>query len=412
MGISTNASSSAARNYALALAITSTSPLGAPASRGRSALVFGGKVSLDTKRFDTDVPWRLLEIVQQITGTDGKPQWWRKPGVYQNLNTMFEGTLAAARPDADRAHQKLMYAGSACRGGAYDDARRLFDEIGDEVGEEVGEEKFLTSFWWPLARARGEVYAATGPLGEQVGRAEALYLAGNVNQALPLFQEALVSATDEEVVAYLRDRVVTLRIEVGLSGDDWVDMMPDEGMAGWQRVEHRGIWTLEPDGSLAGTATRSGALIACNARIEGNFEMRGEIEFPPPPHRSTGGVVPFIRNPGWRISSMWTPFWIDTSTSRANMSYGFYAPKQEKEVTLKQTNTFLIHVWDKRATVYLNGELVFADYELDFLPDYLPQLKGQVGLGAWHVNQFEAPTLYRNVQIRRLTTRPTPQRTE
>ncbi len=148
-------------------------------------------------------------MTEEANTAFGEPQWWRKPGVYQNLKTMFEGILAAPRPDVDRAYQKLLYAGSAWRGGAYDDARRLFDEIGDQRAEE----RFWTFFGCPLARARGEVYAATGPLGEQVGRAEALYLAGNVNQALTLFQEALVSATDEEVVTYLRDRAVALRIE-------------------------------------------------------------------------------------------------------------------------------------------------------------------------------------------------------
>jgi len=360
-----------------------------------------GLECLNTKRFDTDVPWRLLEIVWQITGTDGEPQWWRKPGVYQNLKTMFEGILAAPRPDADRAHQKLMYAGSAWRAGAYDDARCLFDEMGDQISEA----KFLELFKWSLARSRGEVYAATGPLGEQVRRAEALWLAGNVNQALPLFQEALVSATDEEVLAYLRDRAVTLRIEADLAGDDWVDIMPGEGMAGWQPVECRGVWSMEPDGSLAGTPTGSGALIACNARIEGNFEMRGEIELPP--ERGEGGVILRIKNPGW---IGWTSLRIDAAGSRVIVGRSFYSPTQEKEVIPKQTNTFLVQVWNDRVTAYLNGELVFADYELE--PDYRPQLKGQVGLGAWHGNQFEAPTLYRNVQIRRLTTRPTPQQTE
>ena len=95
------------------------------------------------------------------------------------------------------------------------------------------------------------------------------------------------------------------------------------------------------------------------------------------------------------------------------MGRGFSAAKQEKDVTLRQPNTFLIQVWDERATVYLNEELVFADYELE--PDHHPELKGHVGLGAWRCwfeVEREVPTLYRNVQIRRLTTRPTPQRTE
>ena len=67
-------------------------------------------------------------------------------------------------------------------------------------------------------------------------------------------------------------------------------------------------------------------------------------------------------------------------------------------------------MWGEQVIVYLNGELVFADYE--FEPTIRLPAKGQVGLGARHGKQFEVPTLYRNVQIRRLTTRPTPQRTE
>ena len=135
--------------------------------------------------------------------------------------------------------------------------------------------------------------------------------------------------------------------------------------------------------------------------------MRGEIELPP--DRGEGGVIPRIRTP---LSDMarWTTFSVDVASSRAMIGHYFKPPTQERDVSLKRTNTFLVQVWDEQVIVYLNGELLFTDYDFEDIAP-LPS-KGQVGLGARHGEQFEFPTLYRNVQIRRLTRRPTPQRTE
>jgi len=359
-----------------------------------------GLECLNTQRFDTKVPGRFVEAVWDIAEDWGTSEWWRRPDVYANLQTAFEGILAGPWPDEDLAHYKSMYAAMAWRSGHYEDARRLFDELGDQLDNAVFPERFKT----PVGLVRGQVYAATGPLGKKVQRAEALYFGGEVERALPLFEKALRSATDEEVVSYLRDRVVTLRIKVGLAQGDWVDIMPEKGLAGWQSV--RGSWNLEPDGSLAGREINDcGTLIACNAPVEGNFEIQGEIELPP--DRGEGGVIPRIKNPD-RIN--WTTFRIDVAGSQAMIGRCFYSPTEDKQIQLKPLNTFLVQVWYEQVIVYLNGELVFPDYE--FEPVIHCPAKGQVGLGARHGEQFDAPTRYRNVQIRRLTTKPVPQPSE
>jgi len=264
----------------------------------------------------------------------------------------------------------------------------------------VDEEVFSKRFLIPLTMVQGEVYGATGPAGNEIRAAEQRYLAGESDEALPLFQKALKNAKDERVIAYLHDRVFTTSTEIALDADGWVDIMPGEGLVGWRPV--RGSWTLQPDGSLAGLAVdRRSTMIVCNARIEGNFEMRGEIELPP--DRGGGGVIPHIKRPGrWN----WTTFRIDVASGRAMMGRSFYSPTEERQVKLKPINIFVVQAWDERVTVYLNGELLFTDYDFEKVAPGYP--KAQVGLGGRHGEQFEVPTLYRNVQIRRLTTKPVP----
>ena len=353
-----------------------------------------GLECLATKRFDTCVPQLLYQILLAITEEEANTEFWQRPGLYANLQTLFTGLLAEPRRVTEQTCWKSVYAAVAWRCGYPLDARPLLDELGEQVVATA----FTKDLGVPLALAKGEVLADTGPLGARVRATASLEHRGEIAAALPLFEKLAAECTDPGAVVYLQDRVIALQRENALAQGEWVDLTPSEDFAGWQKV--LGKWALTEDGAIEATPGSGGALLLCNMRVPDAYEIRVDLELPSAPSSAEGGIVVGY----WRGG---TPYWTTVGLCRdrgeARVAEQFYDAGADRKasVALQDRNQLLVQVRNYQVTVYLNGTRILSDQKMAH--GYAGPPGNQVGLGGWAWFPSAGVVRYRNLQVHRLT---------
>jgi ankyrin repeat protein len=182
-----------------------------------------GQECLDTGRFDTDVPLFYLHVLRKI-GEELDNHRWRAPfrsdSARKNLNHLFKNMLSETSlstvPQRIRTQQALVAAWS----GDYQKSRALLKKVGTKVDLESG-------FWgetlswnhrsWEAIEA--ELDAFNGANGTILAKAEDLVHDNKIQEALPLFEQAMRHHQgDANVFVYLRDRIALQHM--GKSADD------------------------------------------------------------------------------------------------------------------------------------------------------------------------------------------------
>ena len=353
-----------------------------------------GLECLATKRFDTQVPLAFYFSLINIQG-DGEMGYWKRDDVYANLKTLFEGLLNEPSRVNELAWHKSRYAAVAWRCGKYADARKLFEELGDQLDPKV-----FQPFAVDPALAKSEAYAMTCPEAEQIKQAEELYTSGKPAEALEGFEKALKCTSDKAALLYIRDRAAVVRVEQALLGDQWVSLMPPEGLLGWQRLT--GSWTLQEGSLVTGAHEPYGPTILHRSRAGTNLEFRGEVEFDPkyPPVEAT--ILVGYETAGF---TSYTTIVLDRRASEVSVRDSSFSGKLAKRAAnLKDRNSFLVQFWGTRINVLVNGEPVLMNQEINEPQHISPS--SQVGLGAHYRGATDVPVRFRNVEIRRLKSPP------
>lgn len=176
-----------------------------------------GMECLNTERFDTDVPMFYLRALREIGGDLPKNRWravFRRPGVYENLQQLFNGMLKETGRYEDRKRLLTQRALTEMWCGHYEKAKAMLEEIGEDVDLRKG-------FWGKALSWSGrgrevieaELRAFTGPYKDLLQQAESLHLTGQTSEAIPLFEQAMnAHKDDEEIFAYLRREIGVLQM--------------------------------------------------------------------------------------------------------------------------------------------------------------------------------------------------------
>src|SRR4029077_19005573 len=147
-------------------------------------------------------------------------------------------------------------------------------------------------------------------------------------------------------------------------------------------------------------------LLVNDCGVGPNFEMRGTIEFLP---GSTGEVQAGIAFgfPDWESYD-----WRSVRLRRL--------PDNRSEVTLAQhwkggpvrtvptapQNTFLVQSWRGKITVIINGQVIFQDQMIN--DGFVKDATSRVGIGAYAHEGNLFSVRYRDLEIRRINTPPSP----
>ena len=348
-----------------------------------------GAACLATKRFDTDVPQQYWKVVRDIGSELG--DWkdaYKIPGIYAQLQILYAGMLAEPQQAASINYWKTVQALTAWAAGEYPDAKKLFDALGDTINAPA-----FAKFESPPDFIRGEVQLRTGPLKDIFLQAEKVFGNNQALEALPYYEELRdqVSA-DPKALTVLNDRIAVLNMKSKILKGDWVDLITDGQLSGWEKKE--GSWEVEPDGALKGS-TRvedSRILLVSKFPIDGNYEIRGEIEA-----EAKGAVLMgYVR----KMTPEYVVFSIDSKRERATLCEQFGTQNALKQpISPSDRYRFLLHVANGFITASVNDMPVFSDQKPDRYKN--SPHGGMIGLGESYGSR-EGFIKYRNLQVRRI----------
>jgi hypothetical protein len=351
-----------------------------------------GVECLKTGRFETDVPRFFLRVVWDI-GSEME-DWraaYRRPGTYALMKSFFEGVLAEPGREAQRDYFKTAHGLVAWAAGEYQDARNRFDELGDKADPFAFE-----SFRLDPDIVLGDVHLRTGPLKEKYAAAEKLFLEGQSIEALPLYRELSEKVSDDPPAAVLlQHRLATLEMKEAFLAGDWVDILPDETCAGWEKKG--GEWAVADDGSLTGTARKGDTriMLLSECELRDNYEIRGKVTA----DSFVGVVLGYTKS----VTATYVSFTIDSYRQNVSLSKRFGSSSIDRSKAVGATNRFHVQVWDSQVTVYLNDEPIFVAEDVAALGD--PRV-GRIGIGcpAYQAEGYQIK--YHSLELRRLEVKP------
>jgi len=366
-----------------------------------------------TRRFDTEVPFRAFEAVEQLEGD----QWdeaagdreepllpyERPPSPYTTVDvyTMVEAVLERYRREPARELEwrrfASLQAAIAYKAGRYERARELLHELGG-----ILEPAARWAMHEDTPEGRIEAYAA--PDGAGTRRAERLWLEGKSAEARPFFEQARAKAP-VEARALLDKRLAAIAVEADLAAGRSARLLPDKELHGW-RVEN-GQWVVEPDGSLLGTSGNRGLMIVADAHVGPAFELESDVEIVSTSNGQFQAGILFGHRPTF-ASNKWASFRLKKTAHEGEVVYfsrHFNKPNQSVARKVAQKSHVVIQSWDGRLWAYVGGEQVVAGYRPEWgLPS---DADVQVGFGAY-TDDNTYQVRYRGARVRRLTAEPTP----
>ena len=353
-----------------------------------------GSECLDTKRFDTEVPRFFLTVVWDVgLELDDWRDAYKRPGIYAQMQTFFESTLAEPSRAESQDYFKSLYGITAV--GQQANTRT-------PVGCSTSWAKRQTparfrSFNLEKDFVVSDAFYRAGPLAKTYAKAEELFADDQSLGALPLFEKLCQKLPEDPRHSWVpRDRVATLRFKKDFLAGNWVDLLPGDDYVGWDDLG--GDWSIGPDGELKGSSTENEReiLLVNKTRIEDNYEIRGEIESEVDP----GIVLRYRDESGPQFGS----FGID-SKRRETLLVREFSQRgwMVRKGHYKTANHFLLQLWDSEGTAYLNDEPIIL--AVDIGPLEFPD-NGRVGFGCYNYTEGGFVAKYRNVQIRRLNEKP------
>jgi hypothetical protein len=211
------------------------------------AMLAQGVTAINTGRFDTDVPRKFMDSVEDLELEEAMPAGthiYGRDDIWPHIQDMYEGYVAAPAQLGARDGWRVAYATVAYLAGKYPVARQQLQAI---HWQPAGD---LSGWGVDLSLMPLEVAARTGAQPNEVAAAEADRTDGNVTRALKQY-ESLDNRPDLDDLtrSFVQDRLETLALEAGLQRHEWVNYLPtDTNLTGWH-VE-RGDCRLNSDGSL------------------------------------------------------------------------------------------------------------------------------------------------------------------
>ncbi len=365
------------------------------------AMLAFGVTAANTRRFDTDVPRILFDVISDLESELALPRGrhiYGRPDVWPHLQGMYEGYIAEASPAEAQTGWRSTYAAIACLAQKYDVAQAQLTAL------DWSPRRWNLSGWGTdLSIMSLEVAARTGALGPEITKAEATRNRGDITAALRLYA-AMKTATgvDERTRAFIQDRLTTLEIERGLQTGEWVDFLPQENqLLGW--CVEQGQWQRRADGALEVQSGNAGHMIFSRVRMGKDFEVKGELEIVRSSTQAfQGGLVIGLPDPN---SSGWDAFRVKRNEDEGDLA-AFAVGWSKRQVynpakLNADTNAFYLHFQPGRISASVNGQPMLQGAKP---PEnrFFSTNEIYLGLGAFN-DMNETVLRYHNIQVRQLS---------
>ena len=315
-----------------------------------------------TKRYDTRVPRVLLQALDDIASDMGGTQFWRQPGVYEQVKELYDGmTAAAAKRESPGEVDNLRseQAAFAWRVGRYEEARQVLDELGERFNRNAFERFNAMGML-----AASHAYAMRPGLSETITEAERQASMNQLDDATKTYQAALEKLdAKDKATFYFKSRIRQLQWQKQFEAGEWVDIQPTKDFAGWS--PQYGQWEVDEQGGVVGTyeAPRQWIWLPCQGQftgrsfvIEGNAELLGD-------GNAQAGV-------GMTYNSLSRIYGLFLQRARRDgkttLRRDFW-PGAQDEIELQPTNKFTFTFAAGRVSASVNDKEVFKDYDIGYM---------------------------------------------
>jgi hypothetical protein len=331
----------------------------------------------DTKRYDTDIPFVLINALNDIDAElDYSGAFWRQKGVYARAKQVLE----AMAQDPSRADDSVALAGKsrlqtiqaivADRAGQYADARRLVDELGKRLDRDA-------LFGWCNSPEREltRIYAFSGPAAGDLDKAwDTLMTAPKpisqkaLQQVKGLYQKALKADDNERSKAFAQAWLDEIDGRLAFGEGNWYEKKFDPYLLTWSTSNT--LWSVESARSATGRPRQTNAPVLIRPiftpilplEVEFDVELPALAPFPV----ELGLSIPRQENadPGEERKN--DRFFVRTSDQRAGIEIG--GKTKTVSCELKPTNRLRVQLADGRAAFYVNNKLCLAHRDKNFHP--------------------------------------------
>jgi hypothetical protein len=365
------------------------------------AMLALGVAAINTGRFDTEVPHKYMDCVDDVESEMNLPvgrHIFGRADVWPNLKRMYDGYISASsQQPAYGDAWRSSYAVVAYLAGKYDVARTQLEALHWKPLPQ-----YMRGWSMDLSLMALEVAARTGPLGGKISEAETARDNGDVAGALKKYSDLKDAApADTRTTDFIQHRLAELAAEQRLHSGQWVSLLPTSGKdPNW--VFSFGKTQVLPDGALQVESGPNGHLLFSRVRVGRNFEVRGRFEVVRSANKNfQGGLVMGVPDfDGYN----WYGFRLKRHGVEGDvvcLGRGWSRYQIVQPVVLNDaTNSFDFILQGGKVTTSVNGVKVFDQAK----PPAVIRVADNsflVGLGAFS-DSPDTVIRYRDVQVRKL----------
>jgi hypothetical protein len=312
-----------------------------------------GVECLETKRFDTRVPFVLIENVRMVAkDRDGDWSFLQDPGIFENVRLAIEQYVESPLTDETRFELSTELAMLAWKAGRYKDARVLLDTLGQHASATA-----ITRFDTRLDEVYGEIYLLSSSQADEANKL--LHAAHHKAEALEAAWQRLADRLPEDDYGRRYARAQALRF-----GDT-------HRLAAGQTVEINSIlalecvnghWLEEEEGRFVASGLPNGRAIALYRPVIGqHYEFTGRYEILSQPgveDRAAGIILAHADGVPWY--ELYPNLDLGQAILQSSQGHRRRVPG-----AVPQTGSFVIRVTGELvAGVWINGHEVTSDWPM------------------------------------------------
>ncbi|MEA2709813.1 MAG: hypothetical protein QOF78_2414 [Phycisphaerales bacterium] len=315
-----------------------------------------------TKRYDTRVPRFLLRALDDIASDMNGPQFWRQPGVYEQVKELYDGLAGeTAKRKVPEESDKLRseQAAFAWRVQRYDEARIILDEQGDHFYRGAFERYGAMGML-----AASHAYAMRPGLSDAINEAERQATQNQIDVARASYESALAKLdANDKAAFFLKSRIRQLQWQKQFDAGEWVDIQPTKDFAGWS--PQAGKWEVDEQGGVVGTfLTRQLTWLPCQGQfVHGSFVVEGNVELLDEGKNCSAGVGMTYDSLD-RIYGLY--FQRDARRGSTVLRRDFW-PGAQDAIALQPKNKFSFTFAAGRAGANVNDKEIFRDYDVSYM---------------------------------------------
>lgn len=335
-----------------------------------------GLACLETGRFDSALPWVLLQAHRDSASEwDVPDEYYKALHCYDRLNALFDGAEAEAKRAPWRSLDRTHAAIASLKCAEYEEAQRWLEKL-----EFKPDRRAVEAWGIDPELLIGKTAAFAGEAGKALRTAEEAECQFQAAKAAGIYREVLKSDSAKlspAARAYLEKRTAIMDIEDRLKKGETVSLMPDEKFLAWSR--EGGGWRLKEE--VLEHLGREAAHVTTNeARVGDTFTVEGEIEVTDP---GEGAQVWIAHGyPERTDKDRWIAvrFAFNTKEAVALLSNGMGAPLEHPAIQVQPRFKFAIQSSPAGITLTVDGKPVFENVPAP--EDYVKERYSQIGFGA------------------------------